>query len=85
MPSPGIRMGEKAVAMMDSRFDSTGIRSYTGKKIKEFDEDGVVFEDDSRFEADLVMFIAAGDGHAVIKASDLPLNDAGFVSVLAVL
>ncbi len=82
MPSPGIRMGEKAVAMMDSRLDSTGIRSYTGKKIKEFVEDGVVFEDDSRLEADLVMFIAAGDGHAVIKSSDLPLNDAGFVSVL---
>ena len=28
------------------------------------------------------MFIAAGDGHAVIKSSDLPQNDAGFVTML---
>ena len=82
MASPGIRMGEKAVAMMDRTLDSCGIRSYTGKKISEFVEDGVVFEDGSKLEADLIMFIAAGDGHAVIKSSDLPQNDAGFVSVL---
>jgi sulfide:quinone oxidoreductase len=82
MPSPGIRMGEKAVAMMDRTLDSCGIRSYTGKKISEFVEGGVVFEDGSKLEADLIMFIAAGDGHAVIKSSDLPQNDSGFVSVL---
>jgi sulfide:quinone oxidoreductase len=81
MPSPGIRMGEKAVGMMDRMFDDTGIRAYTGKKIKLFDEAGVVFEDDSRLDADLVMFIAAGDGHTVVKASDLPRNEAGFVTV----
>jgi len=82
MPSPGIRMGQKAVTMMDRTLDSSGVRSYTGKKISEFVEGGVVFEDESRIEADLTMFIAAGDGHAVIKSSDLPQNDAGFVSVL---
>jgi sulfide:quinone oxidoreductase len=81
MPSPGIRMGEKAVSMMDRRLDDNGIRSYTGKKIKQFEEKAVVFEDDSRLEADLIMFIAAGDGHAVVKASDLPQNEAGFVSI----
>jgi sulfide:quinone oxidoreductase len=81
MPSPGIRMGEKAVDMMDRMFDDTGIRAYTGKKIKAFEEGGVVFEDDSRLEADLTMFIAAGDGHAVVKASDLPTNEAGFISI----
>ena len=53
-----------------------------GKKISEFVEGGVVFEDGSRLDADLIMFIAAGDGHAVVKSSDLPQNDAGFVSVL---
>jgi sulfide:quinone oxidoreductase len=81
MPSPGIRMGEKAVAMMDQKLDADGIRSYTGKKIKQFEEGGVVFEDDSRLDADLIMFIAAGDGHAVVKASDLPQNDAGFITI----
>jgi sulfide:quinone oxidoreductase len=81
MPTPGIRMGEKAVTMMDRMLEETGVRSFTGKKIKEFSEDAVVFEDDSRLEADLVMFIAAGDGHGVIKASDLPQNAAGFVTI----
>ena len=27
------------------------------------------------------MFIPAGDGHEVIKASDLPLNEAGFIKI----
>jgi sulfide:quinone oxidoreductase len=81
MPSPGIRMGEKAVTMMDRMFEETCVRSHTGKKIKEFAEHAVVFEDDSQLEADLIMFIPAGDGHGVIKASDLPQNAAGFVTV----
>ena len=81
MASPGNRMGEKAVTMMDRMLEDTCVRSYTGKKIREFIEDAVVFEDDSRLEADLIMFIAAGDGHAVIKSSDLPQNAAGFVTV----
>ena len=79
MPKPGIRMGEKAVTTMDSMFASLGIRSYTGKKITGFEEGAVTLEDGTRIEADLFMFIAAGDGHAVVKASDLPLSEAGFV------
>jgi sulfide:quinone oxidoreductase len=79
MPQPGIRMGEKAVRTMDKMFRSLGIRSYTGKKITEFVDGAVMLEDGTRIEADLFMFIAAGDGHKVIKASDLPLNEAGFV------
>lgn len=82
MPSPGVRMGGRAVTVMDRMLEDTCVRSYTGKKIKRFDEGGVEFEDDSRLDADLVMFIAAGDGHAVVKASDLPQNAAGFVTVL---
>jgi sulfide:quinone oxidoreductase len=80
MPQPGIRMGEKAVKTMEKMFRSLAIRSYTGKKITEFVEGAVVLEDGTRIEADLFMFIAAGDGHAVIKASDLPQNEAGFVA-----
>ena len=80
MPKPGIRMGEKAVRTMDKMFKSLGIRSFTGKKIVGFEEGAVTLEDGTRIEADLFMFIAAGDGHGVVKASDLPLNEAGFVS-----
>jgi sulfide:quinone oxidoreductase len=81
MPEPGIRMGEKAVRMMDRMLSTLGIRSYTGKKITEFGEGAVHFEDGTQLQADLVMFIAAGDGHAVVKVSDLPRNEAGFVSI----
>jgi sulfide:quinone oxidoreductase len=80
MPQPGIRMGEKAVRTMDKMFGSLGIRAYTGKKITEFVDGAVILEDGTRIDADLFMFIAAGDGHAVVKASDLPQNEAGFVA-----
>lgn len=81
MPQPGIRMGEKAVRAMDRMLGSLGIRSHTGKKISEFVEGAVVLEDGTRIEADLVMFIPAGDGHGVIKSSDLPQSEAGFVLI----
>jgi sulfide:quinone oxidoreductase len=81
MPKPGIRMGEKTVTIMDDMFTSMGIEQRVGKKITEFDERGVVFEDGSRVDADLTMFIAAGDGLPLIKDSDLPQNEAGFVKI----
>lgn len=81
MPKPGIRMGEKTVGTMDKMFTSLGIEQRVGKKIVEFDEKGVVFEDESRVDADLTMFIAAGDGHPLVKASDLPQSEAGFVTI----
>jgi len=82
MPKPGIRMGEKTVEMMDSMLASLDIEQRVGRKIVEFDEKGVVFEDGSRVDADLTMFIAAGDGHPLVKESDLPQNEAGFITVL---
>jgi len=53
----------------------------TAKKIKRFEEKAVVFEDDSRLESDLTMFIPAGDGMDLIKNSDLPQNGAGFIRI----
>jgi sulfide:quinone oxidoreductase len=81
MASPGARMGEKAVAAIRRMFAKLGIGMRFGKKIAAFDAEGVVFEDGARLEADLVMFIAAGDGHPVAKASDLPRSEAGFVTI----
>jgi sulfide:quinone oxidoreductase len=81
MAQPGIRMGEKAVRAMDRMFGSLGIRSFTGKKIAEFTPEAVILEDGARIDADLTMFIAAGDGNALVKASDLPQNEAGFISI----
>ncbi len=81
MPKPGARMGEQALAMMDTMFERSHFHKRFGKKIKRFEADGVVFEDDSKLESDFTMFIPAGDGHRVVKESDLPVNDAGFIKI----
>jgi sulfide:quinone oxidoreductase len=79
MAEPGKRMGPQALKMMDMFFSKLNINKHFGKKIVEFQKDGIVFEDESKLEADFTMFIPAGDGHDVIKNSDIPTNDAGFV------
>ncbi|MFT7861004.1 MAG: FAD-dependent oxidoreductase [Sulfurimonas sp.] len=79
MAEPGKRMGPKALDTMDMFFKRLGIKKHFGKKINTFEKDGIVFEDESKLDADLIMFIPAGDGHDVVKASDLPQSDAGFV------
>lgn len=79
MPSPGERMGKGAAAAIRTMLGRLGIGMRFGTKIAGFDPAGVLFEDGSRLDADLVMFLPPGDGHAVLKASDLPKNEAGFV------
>ena len=81
MPKPGARMGEQALKMMDIFFKKLDIKKQFGKKIKRFEADGVIFEDDSKLESDFTMFIPAGNGHEVFKNSDLPLNEAGLIKV----
>lgn len=81
MPSPGARMGEKALSMMDMLFKRNRFSTRYGKKIKRFEENGIVFEDDSTLQSDLTMFIPAGDGLEFIKTSDLPQNNAGFICI----
>ncbi len=79
MEKPGQKMGPKALEMMDMMFGMTDIKKRVGTKITEFAEDGVLFEDGTKLESDLVMFIAAGTGHSVLAESGLPLSDTGFV------
>jgi len=81
MESPGARMGHQAVKMMDIYFSKLGVKTQVGKKIKRFEEDGIVFEDDSKIESDFTMFVPAGDGHPVFAESDLPLNEAGLIKI----
>jgi len=81
MASPGARMGEKALKMMETMFRRNKFNSRYGKKITRFEENSVVFEDGSTLESDLTMFIPAGDAHSFIKESDLPQNSAGFIRI----
>jgi sulfide:quinone oxidoreductase len=80
MPSPGERMGKKAVGAIQSMFDRLGIAKRFGKKIDRFEPGSVVFDDQSRLDADLILFLPAGEGHPIVKSSDLPRNEAGFVA-----
>lgn len=79
MAEPGKRMGPQALQMMASLFSKLNIKTHFGKKITEFQEDGIVFEDNSKLAADFTMFIPAGDGHDIVKKSDLPMSEAGFI------
>jgi sulfide:quinone oxidoreductase len=79
MPSPGERMGKKAVEAVRAMLEARGVAMRFGKKISAFEQGAVLFEDGSKLEADLVVFLPAGEGHPVIRASDLPKNEAGFV------
>ncbi len=81
MAEPGKRMGPQALKMMEMYFSRLGIQAHYGKKIINFEERAIVFEDDTKLESDFTMFIPAGDGHEVIKNSDLPTNAAGFVKI----
>jgi sulfide:quinone oxidoreductase len=65
--------------MMDKMFKMTNIHKQVGVKITAFEEDGIAFEDGSKIDSDLTMFISAGTGHSILMDSGLPLSDAGFV------
>jgi sulfide:quinone oxidoreductase len=79
MASPGEKMGSKALSMIDKMFDMTKVTKKVGSPIKSFDKNGINFADGTHLESDLTMFIGAGSGHRVIKSSDLPLSEAGFI------
>ena len=81
MPKPGIRLGEKALKNIDMFFTRMHIQRRVGKKLLRFDPDAVVFEDQSRLEADFIMYIPGGRGHHVLIDSDLPTTEAGFVRI----
>lgn len=81
MPEPGKRMGPEAMSRMPDFFKRYKIHSKVGTKIANFEKDGVLFEDGSKLESDLTIFIPGGNGHPTLKNSSLPLNEAGFVKI----
>ena len=81
MEEPGARMGKNSLVMLNKMFEKFQIWKRFGKKIVEFEPSSVVFEDGSKLEADLILFIPASAGHSVLSASDLPLSEGGFVKI----
>jgi sulfide:quinone oxidoreductase len=81
MDEPGKRMGQRAYDKMDGFFNRYHVKTHFGKKIKEFTKDAIIFQDNSKLESDLTLYISGGEGLEVIKNSNLPLNEAGFIEI----
>jgi sulfide:quinone oxidoreductase len=81
MDEPGAKMGKGALPMLNKMFGHYKIEKRFGKKITEFEPGAVVFEDGSKLESDLTLFIPASAGHHVLQTSDLPLTEAGFIKI----
>lgn len=81
MKEPATSMGKGAVKLTNKMFKQQDIEKRVGKEIVEFVSDGVIFEDKSKLESDLIMFISAGTGSAVLAKTDLPLSDSGFIKI----
>jgi sulfide:quinone oxidoreductase len=81
MEEPGARMGQNALPMLNKMFSKFKIEKRFGKKITEFQQGSVLFEDGSKLESDVTLFIPASSGHHVLLNSDLPLTEAGFVQI----
>lgn len=81
MAEPGAKMGRDSLALTGKMFRTYNITTRYGKKITEFGNNTIAFEDDSKLEADLILFTPASSGHSVLNSSDLPLSDAGFIRI----
>lgn len=74
-------LGETFGKLLLAAFKRSDTEFYRGTKIKEFVKEGVIFEDGKKLEADIIVFTPALNGHPLLKNSDLPLNDSGFVKI----
>jgi len=81
MEEPGAKMGKGSLVMLDKMFNKLNIAKRFGKKMTEFVPDGVLFEDGTKLETDLTLFIPASAGHHVLQTSDLTLSQAGFIQI----
>lgn len=82
MAQPGKKMGKKALKSIGKSFTYYRIKEHVGKKIIGFNKNEILFEGGNKLESDLIVFIAGGSGHLILKDSGLPLSDAGFVKTL---
>jgi sulfide:quinone oxidoreductase len=76
-PTPGKRLGEKAVERLLGEMKKRDIKTYLGKKMKGFTASSVETEG-VKFDADLIMFIPGMTGPAWAAESGLALSEGGF-------
>ncbi len=76
-PTPGKRLGEKAVDRLLGEMKKRDIQTYLGKKMKSF-SDSAVETEGAKFDADLILFIPGMTGPAWAANSGLTLSEGGF-------
>jgi sulfide:quinone oxidoreductase len=77
-PSPGNRLGPKAVEGLLSEMKKRGIETHLGHKMKGFTEKSVITEG-GEFESDLTLFMPGMTGNAWFDDTDLPRSEGGLL------
>jgi sulfide:quinone oxidoreductase len=77
----GKRLGGPGLKALQTLFTERHVEPIFGKKISEFNADGILFEGDEQLQTDLTIFTPGMQGHPVFKNSDLPLTEAGFIFI----
>lgn len=76
---PGQRLGPKAVNGLLSMMKKQGIETRLGSKMKGFTE-GTVMMEDTRFDADLIIFMPGMTGNKWFDNTDLPRSEGGMLA-----
>ncbi|MCG8427837.1 MAG: FAD-dependent oxidoreductase, partial [Chromatiales bacterium] len=77
-PSPGNRLGPKAVKGLLDEMDKRGIETHLGHKMKGF-TDGKVQTEGGEFEADMILFMPGMTGNQWFDNTDLPRSEGGLI------
>lgn len=78
-PSPGKRLGQKAVDRLLGQMQKRGIETRLGRKIKGFSDNAVTLEDGA-FDADLVIFMPGMTGNDWFDDTALPRSPGGLIA-----
>ncbi len=81
MQNPGHKLGDKAVKEFGKFFSKLKINTKFGTSVSSFEKDAIVFDDNSKMDSDFTMFIPGRCGPSMLRSSDLPLNEAGFIKI----
>ncbi len=79
-PTPGKRLGEKAMNGLLSEMEKRGITTQLGNKMKQFTEDKIITEG-GEFAADLILFMPGMTGPSWLDNTELPRSAGGMIEV----
>ncbi|MEE9302257.1 MAG: FAD-dependent oxidoreductase [Thiotrichaceae bacterium] len=77
-PTPGKRLGEKAVDSLLAEMKKRDITTQLGHKMKQFTEDKIITEG-GEFAADLILFMPGMTGPMWLDNSELPRSSGGMI------